>query len=215
MLIFAMLLLLAYSMPVFAAETTTDVQSDEKIVMTIQDEQSPTSTSLIVYFSHTGNTFELAKHIQELTGAELFKIEPVISYPEVYEDCVGQARTELAEEVLPEIAEHVEDIASYDVIYLGYPIWVGTIPRPVATFLVEHDLEGKTIIPFCTYGGGGISNSVTDIRILVPEATVREAFGVIGTRASEAKDDVSKWLKGEYSPIDRLLHILKDFMAFL
>jgi flavodoxin len=195
MLIFAVLLLFACTMPVFAEETITAASSDEETVMTFQDEQQPTSTSLIVYFSHTGNTFELAKHIQELTNAELFKIEPVIPYPEVYEECVSQARTELADEVFPRISEHVEDIASYDVIYLGYPIWVGTIPRPVATFLVEHDLEGKTIIPFCTYGGGGISNSVTDIQDLVPEATVREAFGVTGTRASEAKDAVSEWLK--------------------
>ena len=60
---------------------------------------------------------------------------------------------------------------------------------------MEHDLEGKTIIPFCTYGGGGISNSVTDIRALVPQSIVKEAFGVTGTRASEAKDAVSEWLK--------------------
>jgi flavodoxin len=173
-------------MPTFAAEITIDVQNDE---------QSSTSTSLIVYFSHTGNTFELAKHIQELTGAEIFKIEPVIPYPEVYEECVSQARTELADEVFPQIAEHVNDITAYDVIYLGYPIWIGTIPRPVATFLVEHDLEEKTIIPFCTYGGRGISNSVTDIRALVPQAIVSEGFGVAGTRASEAKDAVSEWLK--------------------
>ncbi|MDR2855149.1 MAG: flavodoxin [Methanomicrobiales archaeon] len=187
-LILAVLLLLLCTTPTFAAETTSDALNNED-----QDEQS--STSLIVYFSHTGNTLELAKHIQELTDAEMFEIEPVIPYPEVYEECVRQARTELADGVFPEISDHVDDIASYDLIYLGYPIWIGTIPRPVATFLVEHELEGKTIIPFCTYGGGGISHSVTDIQALVPEATVREAFGVTGTKASEAKDAVYEWLK--------------------
>ena len=194
-LTFAVLLLLACTFSSFAAETATDIPNDEDTVMTTQDESSSASTSLIVYFSHTGNTFALAKHIQELTDAELFKIEPVIPYPEVYEECVSQARTELADEVFPQIAEHVEDIASYDIIYLGYPIWISTIPRPVATFLVEHDLEGKTIIPFCTYGGGGISNSVADIQALVPQAIVKDGFGVTGTRAMDAKDAVSEWLK--------------------
>jgi flavodoxin len=194
-LIFAVLLLFTCIMPAFAAETASDVQSDEDAAMLTQDEQPSASTSLIVYFSHTGNTLELAKHIQELTGAETFKIEPVILYPEVYEECVSQARAELADEAFPQISKHVDDIASYDIIYLGYPIWIGTIPRPVATFLVEHDLEGKTIIPFCTYGGGGISNSVTDILDLVPQAIVKEAFGVTGTRAAEAKDAASEWLK--------------------
>ena len=195
MLFVAFILLLAFTGigPACAAEATEEQQNDEEPIQDVQDAQQ--STSLIIYFSHTGNTFELAKHIQELTGADIFQIEPVIPYPDEYDACVAQARAELADEVWPELQNHVDDIASYDTIYLGYPIWISTIPRPVATFLAEHDLEGKIIAPFCTYGGGGISNSVTDITALVPQAIVTDGFGVTGPQASEAKDAVAAWLE--------------------
>ena len=88
-----------------------------------------------------------------------------------------------------------ENIKSYDLIFIGYPIWCGTFPAPVKTFLSEYDLSGKTIAPFCTHGSGGLGRSVTDISKLCPKSTLLDSFAILGADVKTAQNEVSEWLR--------------------
>ncbi|KXS43842.1 MAG: hypothetical protein AWU59_912 [Methanolobus sp. T82-4] len=164
---------------------------------------------LIAYFSRSGNNYVsgkimnlpvgntklLADMIREITGDDLFSIDTVQSYPKDYSATVNVAKKELNGNTRPELASHVENMESYNLVFLGYPNWLGTMPMPVFTFLEEYDFSGKTIVPFCTHGGGGMGRSEDDIAKLCPEATLLKGFSVQGPRASAAKKDVEKWLE--------------------
>jgi flavodoxin len=84
---------------------------------------------------------------------------------------------------------------SYDVIFLGYPNWYGTMPMPVFTFLEEYNLSGKTIVPFCTHEGSGLGRSVTDIRKMCPQSTVLEGLAIRGSDVKDAQNEVTGWLR--------------------
>lgn len=141
-----------------------------------------------------GNTEVIAKYIQELTGGELFKINPTNAYPNDYTEATEIARKELDEGTKPELSAKIEKINSYDVIFLGYPIWWSTFPAPVRTFLSEYDLTGKTIIPFCTHEGSAMGKSVSDIKKLCPNANVLDGLAIRGSKVNDVQKDVSKWL---------------------
>ena len=98
----------------------------------------------------------------------------------------------------PELAATIspEDMEKYDVIFLGYPNWWGTIPMAMFTFLEQYDLSGKTIVPFCTHGGGGLGRGVDDITRISPNATILQGFAVNGGSVSRAQNDVADWLRG-------------------
>jgi len=86
-------------------------------------------------------------------------------------------------------------MADYDVIFMGYPNWWGTIPMPMYTFLDEYNFSGKTIIPFCTHKGSQMGNSVNDIKKLCPNAKVLDGLAIRGENAVNAQNDVNKWLQ--------------------
>lgn len=111
---------------------------------------------LIAYFSWGGNTRGIAEEIAGQTGAELFEITPVTPYSDDYNTVLDEAQRDQKEQARPELADHLENMDDYDVILLGYPNWWASIPMPVASFLEEYDLAGKTIIPFCSHGGGEV-----------------------------------------------------------
>ncbi|HEX7514004.1 MAG TPA: flavodoxin, partial [archaeon] len=90
---------------------------------------------------------------------------------------------------------HVENMDAYDVIFLGYPNWYGTMPMPVFTFLEEYDFAGKTIIPFCTHEGSGMGSSEQDIARICPQARLLEGLAVHGAYAGSAQSDVENWLR--------------------
>jgi flavodoxin len=104
------------------------------------------------------------------------------------------AQDELSANARPELTNHVDDMDSYDVIFLGYPNWWGTAPMPVFTFLEEYDFSLKTIIPFCTHEGSGLGHSEKDIAKVCTKATVLKGIAINGTSASSAKNSVSNWL---------------------
>lgn len=133
--------------------------------------------------------------IREITGGDLFHIEAVNAYPEDYTETTEVAKQELRDNARPELTGHLDSIDSYDVIFLGYPNWWGTVPMPVATFLEEYDFSGKTIVPFCTHEGSGLGRSVTDIGRVCPRSTILEGLAVRGGDVRNAKDDVSEWLR--------------------
>ena len=141
-----------------------------------------------------GNTEVAAKMIREITGGDLFHIEAVKAYPEDYTETTKVAQKELDENARPELRGHVEAMASYNVIFLGYPNWWGTMPMPVFTFLEVYDFSGKIIIPFCTHEGSGMGRSERDITMLCPGATVAKGLAIHGSRVKNAKKDIEGWL---------------------
>jgi flavodoxin len=141
-----------------------------------------------------GNTEVVAKMIQEMTEGDVFRIDPVNSYPEDYTETTEVAQKEKRENARPELSSHVENMDSYHVIFLGYPNWWGTMPMPVFTFLEEYNFSGKTIVPFCTHEGSGIGHSEKDIAKLCPKATLLKGLAIHGSRVNVAKQDIASWL---------------------
>jgi len=166
------------------------------------------SKSLIAYFSRKGNNYVggsivnlpigntevIAKKIQELTGSDMFEIKTVKSYPEDYTETTNVAKEELSNNSRPELTEIVDDMDSYDVIYIGYPNWYGTMPMAVFTFLESYDFSGKTIIPYFTHEGSGLGQSVRDIKKLCPNSRVLDGLAIKGGSVNRNQNDVSAWL---------------------
>ena len=142
-----------------------------------------------------GNTEEIAKKIQILTGSDMFQIKTVKSYPEDYTETTNVAQEEQRENARPELTEIVDDMDSYDVIYIGYPNWWGTMPMAVFTFLESYDFSGKTIIPYCTHEGSGMGSSERDIKKLCPNAKVLSGLAIRGGSVDRVDKDVANWLK--------------------
>ena len=119
-----------------------------------------------------GNTQYIAQLIHQETGGDLFRIETVQEYPGSHDALLDYAYNELTENARPELASQIENPDSYDVIFLGYPNWNSDLPMPLYSFLEEYDFSGKTIIPFTTHGGSGLSRTVQTIKELQPDVTV-------------------------------------------
>jgi flavodoxin len=151
---------------------------------------------LVAYFSQTGNTRKVAVQIQEQTGGDLFRIETAVPYPGNMPSLVNRKNQEIASGNMPELKANVGNIKSYDVIFLGYPIWAMTAPPPVRSFIETHDLTGKTIVPFCTHDGYGPGNSVAVITRLLPTGTnVLDVFDIKGSNTGGAKRPIMSWLE--------------------
>jgi flavodoxin len=141
-----------------------------------------------------GNTEVVANMVQKITGGDMFHIESVTAYPIDYTEATEVAKNELRAKARPKLTGHVDNMGAYDVIFLGYPNWWGTMPMPVYTFLESYDFSGKNIIPFCTHEGSGMGHSEKDIAKACPKATVLEGIAIHGTNASSANSDVSSWI---------------------
>lgn len=167
------------------------------------------SKSLIAYFSRKGNNYVagsivnlpigntevIAKKIQKLMGSDIFQIRTVQSYPEDCTETTNVAREEQRENARPKLTEIVDNMDTYDVIYIGYPNWYGTMPMAVFTFLESYDFSGKTIVPFCTHEGSGLGSSERDIKKLCPNAKVLSGLAIRGGSVDRADKDVVNWLK--------------------
>lgn len=153
------------------------------------------SDILVAYFSRTNNTEKIADHIINVTDADRYEITAAVPYSDAdikYQDSSCRANKEQNDKtVRPEIADPIDSIETYDVIFLGYPIWWGEEPRIIDTFLESYDFSGKTVIPFCTSGGSGISTSEKNIGELV-EIGSQLAGKRFQTGATEK--DVSDWI---------------------
>lgn len=166
-------------------------------------------SQLIVFFSRTGenyvngtikklsigNTEVAAKLIQSKTGADMFRLVPLVSYSEDYNKCIEQAKDDQRRGARPEPTAYPDSIEQYDTIYLGYPNYWGTMPMCVFTFLEHFDFSGKTIRPFCTHEGSGMGSSIGDIKKLCPDAKVGEGLAIHGAKADKSGADIDKWLK--------------------
>ena len=150
---------------------------------------------LIAYFSWGGNTKGIAEEIQRQTGADLFEITMVNPYSSDYNTVLDEAQRDQKAQARPELASHVENMEQYDIVMIGYPNWWASIPMPVASFLEEYDFAGKTMIPFCSHGGGRFGQSLTAITKLVPNAAMGEALSVHYSGGSALSADVTEWLQ--------------------
>ncbi|MCL2044283.1 MAG: hypothetical protein FWG89_09100 [Treponema sp.] len=153
------------------------------------------SRKLIVYYSLSGNTKFIAEHIQTLTGADIFALELVEPYSQEYQVTLERARQEREAGIRPQLAGSIDNLADYDVVFVGTPNWFSSLSLPIFSFLETHDLSGKTVVPFVTFGGGGLQNTITDLKDLQPNAVVLEEFGVTGSAAENSRSEISQWLE--------------------
>lgn len=150
---------------------------------------------LVAYFSRSGNTRAVAEDIQKLTGGDMFEIQTSKPYPAEYHACTVLAKKEKEEGTRPALKTKVENMGQYDVVFVGYPNWWGTMPMAVVTFLEGYDLAGKTLVPFCTHGGGGEQRCFTDFVKYIGKAAHKPGFLIGGGEARGARKQVESWLE--------------------
>lgn len=168
-------------------EVTTEPSTEAETEETETEGEGTDSGNLLVaYFSHTGNTEEVARMIAEYTGGDLAEIERA----EEYGDLQEEAEAEILDGVHPQITVSVENIEDYDTVFVGYPIWWDEAPAMIATFLADNDFSGKTIIPFCTSSSDDIGNSLHIFSELCPDAEIAE-----GLTANDL-NDIEPWIQG-------------------
>ena len=152
---------------------------------------------LVVYFSWSGNTKFVGQRIAQMMKADVFEVERVKPYPSQYEQCVEDAHAEKGKR--PAIRGAVKNLSGYDVVFIGVPVWSGTLPMPMFTFLEQHDFSGKIVIPFCTcYSSEG--SSLDDIVKATPKSEHREGLCIetqelAGKGLEKDNAKIDKWLK--------------------
>jgi flavodoxin len=202
-----------------ASETAADdapsgaSTSDEDRVPVSSSEASG-ATTLVVFFSRpgenygspdfvnveVGNTEVMAGYVADAISCDVFKVEPAEPYPSGYFDTCGRARQELDEDARPAVANLADapDLAAYDTVLVGAPVWWGSEPRVMLTYLESQDLSGKIVIPFTTHAGSGLGTAVADCQAACKGATVDEgrASSREGQGIESAGDEVRTWARG-------------------
>ena len=159
---------------------------------------------LVLYYSQTSNTKVVAEEIASKLGADIEEIVPAEPYDGDFQATIERCMKERNEGFIPEIQPIKADLSAYDIIFLGYPIWFGTYAPPVNAFLNQADLSGKKVVPFCTFGSGGLESSVKDLAEKQPNAEILPGYGVRAARLEAVPVEVDRFLKaggfieGEY-----------------
>ena len=189
----------------FACVFTAYAQGSTSQVTNMKDNKKV----LVVFFSRTGenyavgnikkgNTHIIAEMIANETGGKLFQIETLKPYPDEYKACVDIAKAEKENNARPEIKGDTT-VEDYDVIFLGYPNWWGDMPMAVYTFIGKHNWNGKTVVPFCTHEGSGLSGTERNLEKACKGATVIKGLAIKGTLAQNSQPQALKavqiWLK--------------------
>lgn len=154
---------------------------------------------LIAYYSRTGTTREVATQIRQKVGGDLFELKTVHSYPREYRATTHQAKREQEANFRPQLSAELANADAYDLVFIGYPNWWGTLPMAFFTFLERYRFAGKTLIPFCTHEGSGLGRGVGDIKSMCPDATILEGLalrggGVDNVRGDAVRREVEAWL---------------------
>lgn len=158
--------------------------------------------TLVVFFSRTGenyavgnikkgNTHIIAEMIAEETDGTLFQVEPLKAYPANYTKCTEVAKQEMESKARPAIKGDVA-VEDYDVIYIGYPTWWGDMPMPVYTFIEKHNWQGKTVVPFCTHEGSGLSDTENKLKKACEGTTILKGLAILGTTAQKSQEQARK-----------------------
>lgn len=151
--------------------------------------------TLVLYYSQTGTTQIVAEELQKQLGADIERIEAVNPYDGDFQATIQRGGDELRSGEVPEIKPIQANLANYDVIFIGYPIWFGTYAMPIATLVKENDFAGKTIVPFCTFGSGGLSTSTENLKKALPQADIRQGYGVRQARIEASPEEIDRFLK--------------------
>lgn len=176
-------ILIAY----FTWADNTHVENPEEV-----DVDATTSASVLP----PGNAARLAGWIQEEVGGDIFSIQVEEPYSSDYDECLDRAADEKAENARPALSSHVENMSQYDVIFLGFPNWWYTLPMPIYSFIEEYDFEGKTVIPFCTHGTGGLASTIDDLENALPESVnLLEPIGVYRQDVDSAQPNIQEWIR--------------------
>jgi len=149
---------------------------------------------LVLYYSQTGNTKAVAEAIANKLGADIEEITMVNPYDPDFQATIDRCKKDQEQGILPEIQPIKANIANYDVVFLGFPVWFGTYAPPVTTFLNSADFSGKKIVPFCTFGSGGLESSVKDLAAAEPGAEILPGYGVRAARMEAMPQEVDNFL---------------------
>lgn len=192
-----------------ADEVASADNAQQEEADTDSDSNTEENSILVAYFSlageqygvgviEEGNTSIIAKMIAEQTGADLFEIEAVNAYPETYDGLLDVSRQEMSDNARPEIVGTVDNMEDYDIVFVGYPNWWGDMPMIIYNFLESYDFSGKTVIPFCTHGGSGLSDTESTIADITG-AEMMDGFDIAGEAAqnqrNKAGEAVTEWLR--------------------
>ena len=178
-------------------ESTPPADTSEETTESQPEPEDTAATGLVVYFSWSGNTESVAVEIQNQSGADTFRLVPAEPYTDDYDTLLDIAQEEQKNGARPAISGSIENFDSYEVVYLGYPNWWYTAPMAIFSFIEEYDFSGKTVVPFCAHGTGGLAGSVTDITAALPDSTeVLEPIGVYCPDIDSAQPVINEWLEG-------------------
>lgn len=177
------LFLLAWLMATATACSADEPQKELPDTTPEEKTEEPTEPSgnkkvLVVYFSHTGNTRTIAGYIHDAVKSDLVEIKTADTYTDDYDALLAQIRAEVTSEYCPPLTTKIENISSYDVVFIGYPIWVETAVSTIRTFLTTRNLAGKTVVPFCTSGTSSAETSYRLVRSLCSKSTVLEGIQI-------------------------------------
>ncbi len=150
--------------------------------------------TLVIYYSQTGATKQVAQEFAKLLDADTLSIDVQQPYNGTYDETIARCLKERDGNELPKLNELNVNLTDYDTIFLGYPIWFGTYAPPIAALVKNVDFAGKTIIPFCTFGSGGLGSSMKDLKIALPKAKILHGYGVRNARLSKAPAEIERFL---------------------
>lgn len=151
--------------------------------------------SLVLYYSQTHTTEKVAKLLAEAVSADLDSIVPVEPYNGTFEETVERCKNEMERDEKPQLIKSLNvDVAEYDTVYFGYPIWCGVAARPAEAWFMRFDLRGKTVIPFCTFGSGGLETSVAVLRKMAPSVNILDGYGIRSARIDKAEEEINEFL---------------------
>ena len=157
--------------------------------------KAETPKVLVLYYSQTSNTKAVATELATRLGADIEEIVLTKPYDEDFQATIERCKQDREQGIVPEIQPLAADIAKYDVVFLGYPVWFGTYAPPVITFLSQVDLSGKKVVPFCTFGSGGLESSMKDLAEAQPTAEILPGYGVRAARLDAAPKEIDQFLK--------------------
>lgn len=181
-----------------SSDTQETAQTEESGEPSPEETGEAGTKALVVYFSATGNTKAVAETLAELSGADIYEIVPEQPYTDEdlnYNDRTTRATVEQNDpDARPAISGSITDFEQYEVVYVGYPIWWGDMPRILYTFFDAYDFTGKTIAPFCTSGGSGLSGTPGTIAELEAGAEVLDGLHISDSKADSSESSVSQWL---------------------
>lgn len=161
---------------------------------TNEAEENDAKKVLVLYYSQTGVTKSVAEEIQAQLGADIEAIEVEEAYDGDFNATIERCQKETAEGILPTVKDIKANLDEYDVVFLGYPIWFGTYAKPIEALVKKIDFAGKKIVPFCTFGSGGLQASTQALKSALPKAEVAEGYGVRTVRVDAAKEELNRFL---------------------